>query len=107
MSIPVFINKWIWFVVMTIFGVLPITNSITNSSCDDLCGSDRVVVNDDNIKDKVVNTIGTGQINCFDTSKVTNMESMFDGWYNDIFEDFNEDISCWDTSGVTTMSVSR
>ena len=33
------------------------------------------------------------------------MESLFDVDNNDIFEYFDEEISCWDTAGVTTMFV--
>ena len=106
MSIPVFNNTWIWFVVMTIFRLL----SIAHSSCDDLCGLERIVVDDENVLEKVVDNFSNGQghkINCLDTTKVTDMESLFDVNNNEIFKDFNEDISCWDTSGVTDMQVSR
>ena len=95
-----------WFVVMTIFRLL----SIAHSSCDDLCGLDRIVVDDDNVLEKVVENFSNGQgqkINCFDTTKVTDMNSLFNGYNNEIFKDFNKDISCWDTSDVTNMSVSR
>jgi len=95
-------NKWIWF-VMTIFGLL----SIAHSSCDDICGLDRIVVDDDNLEEKLVNKFRKGQghkINCFDTTKVTVMSYLFHNDYNgEIFKDFNEDISCWDTSSVTNM----
>jgi len=90
---------------MTIFRLL----SIAHSSCDDLCGLDRIVVDDDNVLEKVVENFSNGQgqkINCFDTTKVTDMNSLFNGYNNEIFEDFNEDISCWDTSGVIDMGVS-
>ena len=93
-----------WFVVMTIFRLL----SIAHSSCDDLCGLDRIVVDDDNVLEKVVENFSNGQgqkINCFDTTKVTDMNSLFNGYNNEIFEDFNEDISCWDTSSVIDMQV--
>ena len=106
MSIPVFNNTWIWFVVMTIFRLL----SIAHSSCDDICGLDRIVVDDDNFEEKLVNKFSKGQghkINCFDTTKVTVMSYLFHNDYNgEIFKDFNEDISCWDISSVTTMRVS-
>ena len=91
---------------MTIFRLL----SIAHSSCDDLCGLDRIVVDDDNVLEKVVENFNNGQgqkINCFDTTKVTDMKSLFNGYNNEIFKDFNKDISCWDTSDVTNMSVSR
>ena len=106
MSIPLFNNTWIWFVVMTIFRLL----SIAHSSCDDLCGLDRIIVDDENVLEKVKNKFRKGQghkINCFDTTKVTDMKNLFDVDNNEIFKDFNEDISCWDTSGVTNMRVSR
>ena len=106
MSIPVFNNTWIWFVVMTIFRLL----SIAHSSCDDLCGVERIVVDDEIFFEKVVDNISIGQghmINCFNTKKVTDMNDLFNRYNNEIFKDFNEDISCWDTSGVTNMNVSR
>jgi len=87
---------------MAIFDLL----SIAHSSCDDLCGSNKIVVDDDNVVNKVVNIFRKGQgdkLNCFDTSKVTDMSYLFDIDNNKIFEYFNEDISCWDTSGVTNM----
>ena len=93
-----------WFVVMKIFRLL----SIAHSPCDDLCGLDRIVVDDDNVLEKVVESFSNGQgqkINCFDTTKVTDMNSLFNGYNNEIFEDFNEDISCWDTSSVIDMQV--
>jgi len=96
-------NKLIWFVVITMFDLL----SIVQSSCDDLCGLNRIVVDDDNIVEKVVKKFRQGQgqkLNCFNTSKVTDMSYLFNAYNNDIFEDFNEDISCWDTSGVTDMA---
>ena len=108
MSIPLFNNTWIWFVVITIFRLL----SIAHSSCDDLCGLDidRIIVDDENVLEKVKKKFSKGKgtmINCFDTTKVTDMENLFNGYNNEIFKDFNEDISCWDTSGVTNMNVSR
>ena len=105
MSIPVFMNKWIWFVVMTIFSLLP----ITHSSCN-VCGSERIIVNNNNIKNKMIEQFRNNQghkISCFDTSKVTNMYSLFYIYKNAEFSTFNEDISCWDTSSVTNMAVSR
>jgi len=95
-------NKWIWFLVVTIFDIL----SIAHSSCDDLCGLDKIVVDNDNIEEKVTIKFRNGQgniINCFDTSKVTDMSYLFDVGYYDLLANFNEDISCWDTSGVTSM----
>ena len=106
MSIPLFNNTWIWFVVMTIFRFL----SIAYSSCDDLCGLDRIIVDDENVLEKVKNKFSKGKghkINCFDTTKVTDMKNLFDVNNNEIFKDFNEDISCWDTSSVTDMNVSK
>jgi len=95
-------NKWIWFVVVTIFNML----SIAHSSCDDLCGLDRIVVENQNIEDKVTNQFRKGQghlLNCLDTTNVTDMTHLFSANFNKIFKDFNEDISCWDTSNVKTM----
>ena len=91
---------------MTIFGLL----SIAHSSCDDICGLDRIVVDDDNFEEKLVNKFRKGQghkINCFDTSNVTDMESLFDIKNNETLEYFNEDISYCDTFNVTSMYVSR
>lgn len=57
---------------------------------------------DENIKDLVleaINNYGTGvDLNFIDTSKVTNMSSLFDQ------EDFEGDVSHWDVSRVTDMS---
>ena len=39
-----------------------------------------------------------GQISSWDTSSVTNMESLFES-----AKDFNDDIGNWDTSSVTNM----
>ena len=41
-------------------------------------------------------------LSCWDVSKVTVMEQMFDG-----ASDFNKDLSSWDVSSVTTMEVSK
>ena len=104
MSIPVFNNTWIWFVVMTIFRLL----SIAHSSCDDLCYHGLVDVEDENDLKKMVDDFSGYNIECLDTTKITDMNSLFDVERNEIFKDFNEDIiSCWDTSGVTDMQVSR
>ena len=105
-SIPVFINQWYCFAIMMIFCIFP----IAQSSCDDICGSGIIIADDSNIREKVENLFREKQgqaFNCFNTSKVTDMSSLFDVKYFDMFEDFNEDISCWDTSSVTSMYVSR
>merc|ERR1719491_792603 len=80
--------------------------SIVQSSCDDLCRLNRIVVDNDNIVEKVVKKFRQGQgqkLNCFNTSKVTDMSYLFDTDDNKIFKDFNNDISSWDTSGVKDM----
>jgi len=53
-----------------------------------------------------VNTTDLGNINCWDTSNVTTMQSMFycsTTWCNVAFTKFNSDISCWDVSKVTSF----
>ena len=103
-SIPIFINQWYCFAILTIFYIFP----IVQSSCDDICGSDIIVVDNSNIREIVgiLFLVKQGQaFNCFDTSKVTDMSSLFGVNYHDKLEFFNEDISCWDTSSVTTMEV--
>ena len=105
-SIPIFINQWYCFAILTIFYIFP----IAQSSCDDICGSDIIVVDNSKIREKVRNLFREKQgqaFNCFDTSKVTDMYSLFGVNYYDNLEYFNEDMSCWDPSTVTTMEVSR
>ena len=66
-----------------------------------------LVVNDSNlstylaqwVSDAQATEAAYGHINTWDTSGVTNMESLFQG-----NSSFNDDISGWDTSNVTTMS---
>jgi len=84
---------------MKMCGVLP----FTKSSCDD-CDQKTVVINL-NIKRKLLEFYENNQrqnISCLNTSKVTVMTDLFDVFHND--QEFNEDISCWDTSGVTDMT---
>ena len=42
-------------------------------------------------------------LNDIDTSKITDMKYLFDIRDNEIFEDFNGDISMWDVSNVNNM----
>jgi len=42
-------------------------------------------------------------LNDIDTSKITIMKYLFDASDNEIFEDFNGDISMWDVSNVNNM----
>jgi len=103
-SIPFFINQWYCFAVIIIFYIFP----IAQSSGDYICGSDILTVNNHNIKKKVMKTIRNGEghkLNCFHTSKVTDMGFLFTDYKNKIFTDFNADISSWDTSSVTSMRV--
>ena len=44
-------------------------------------------------------------LNDIDTSKITSMSALFDVNLNKIFKDFNGDISQWDVSNVTNMSL--
>ena len=43
-----------------------------------------------------------GHISDWETSQVTNMEELFNGWEDANMRSFNDDISRWDTSYVTT-----
>jgi surface protein len=54
------------------------------------------------LADKDAATTKYGPIASWDTSEVTNMESLFDDDYYDS-TNFNEDLTYWDTSKVTTM----
>ena len=71
------------------------TRQITQSPCPD-----SVVLNDNNANDKLTdNSVNKEVIRCFDTSKVTNMKTLFQDTR------INVDLSSWDVSSVTTMDV--
>ena len=73
------------------------TRQITQSPCPD-----SIVLNDNNVKEKLSdNSVNKEVIRCFDTSKVTTMKKLF--LQN---TEFNDDLSSWDVSSVTYMSVS-
>ena len=78
------------------------------SACD--CVS-KEVVDDFTIQKRVLTYLvddDAQNISCLDTSKVTFMSSLFDSYfyYDYATSIFNGDISCWETSLVTDMSVS-
>lgn len=53
------------------------------------------------IKERVKNEGNDVNLNDIDTSKITDMESLF---YSEALEDFNGDISKWNVSNVTSMN---
>ena len=68
----------------------------SQSSC-----TDNVVLNDSNVKDMFKDdSVNKEVIRCFDTSKVTNMEQLFQD------TGINADLSSWDVASVTNMDVS-
>ena len=72
------------------------TRQITQSPC-----SNSVVLNDSIAKDELSdNSVKKEVIKCFDTSEVTNMKELFKD------TGINADLSSWDVSSVTDMSVS-
>ena len=82
---------------------------IEGSTCSDTCGSKRELVNNNNIQGKILKYMDEGNmknIYCLDTSKMTNMNWLLNGYYNTIFQSFNTDLSCWNESSVTSMDVS-
>ena len=85
-----------------------ITEMFTGSLCSVLscitCSQspcpDSVVLNDQTSKKKLLdNSVNKEVIRCFDTSKVTNMKTLFQD------TGINADLSSWDVSSVTTMDV--
>jgi len=82
---------------------------IEGSTCSDTCGSERELVNNDNIQERILEYSDEGKmkkIHCLDTSKITNMDYVLSGSYNTRFQSFSTDLSCWDVSSVTAMTVS-
>ena len=86
-----------------------ITDMFTGSLCSVLscitCTQpscpDSVVLNDKTAKKKLLdNFLNKEVIRCFDTSKVTNMKTLFQD------TGINVDLSSWDVSSVTNMGVS-
>ena len=70
-------------------------------------------MNSNNIQKRILEYIDEGKmknIHCLDTSKITNMDSLLSGNSNyggDVrFQSFNNDLSCWNVSSVTSMDVS-
>ena len=101
---PVLIKYWYCLVVMMIFYSLPTLECIDGSTC-----SDRELVNNEDIKEKITNYSNEGQmekIRCLDTSEITNMGYLFEDDYYGSSTDFNADLSCWNISSVTSMKVS-
>merc|ERR1712238_426310 len=76
------------------------------STCSDTCGSERELVNNDNIQERILEYSDEGKmkkIHCLNTSKITKMNYLL-SYYGDIrFQSFNADLSCWDVSSVTDM----
>ena len=86
---------------------------IEGSTCSDTCGSERELMNNNNIQKRILEYIDEGKmknIHCLDTSKITNMNYLLSGNSNyggDVrFQSFNNDLSCWNVSSVTNMRVS-
>ena len=72
-------------------------------SCEKLCASKVIKVDNTTIKNIVTDAIDKGEVNtlrCLDTSTVDNMEKLF---YHK--KSFNADLSCWNVSAVTNMNV--
>ena len=129
---PIFIKHCYSFIVMMIFCKLPtptvsspssstfklptsspiVTLPIEGSTCFDTCGSERELVNNDNVKGQLLKYNEEGKkkkIHCLDTSNITNMKYLLSGDENNgdaIFQSFNMDLNCWDVSSVTSMHVS-
>ena len=124
---PVSIKYWYCLIVMMILYSLPTLDSTASpsnvslvptspptitflstegSTCSDTCGAERELVNNDNVKEHILKYSNEGQknkIRCLDTSKITNMDELL----KLVRSDFNADLSCWDVSSVTSMSVSK
>jgi surface protein len=93
-------------------GVSEACPATCNSECPcfELCGprSQRPIISDTNIRTslfKCMNDISSAicpfpniEIQCWETSEVTNMKYLFDYSYS-----FNEPLGCWDVSSVVTM----
>ena len=80
--------------------------SSSSLSCKGICDSQPIYVTNDNIKKTIkerINNIRNDPnfFHCLDTSNLTNMDDLFLKE-----ESFNEDISCWEVSSVTSMDVS-
>ena len=132
---PVSIKYWYYLIVMMILYSLPTLDStvspsnvslvpttsppnitflsIEGSTCSDTCGAERELVMNSNVKERILEYSDEGKkkkIHCLDTSKITNMERLLSGnsYYSDVkFQSFNNDLSCWDVSSVTSMRVSK
>ena len=80
---------------------------IEGSTCNEYCGSEREIVNDNNIKEEIIKYIDQGEqkkIECLDTTDITNMYGLLSVLGGDErFRSFNTDLSCWDVSKVTDM----
>ena len=79
--------------------------------CSDTCGAERELVNDDNVRERILKYSNEGytfiqkkKIHCLDTSKITKMDYVLAG--DSQFQSISTDLSCWDVSSVTSMSVS-
>ena len=72
-------------------------------SCEELCASKVIKVDNTTIRNIVTDAIDKGEVNtlrCLDTSTVDNMERLFHKE-----KSFNADLSCWNVSAVTNMKV--
>ena len=77
--------------------------SSTIISCEELCASKVIKVDNTDIRNIVTDAIDKGEVNtlrCLDTSTVDKMEYLF---YKKT--SFNADLSCWNVSAVTNMEV--
>ena len=66
-------------------------------------------MNNNNILEKILHYYDEGKmknIHCLNTSKITNMNGLLSSDSDYGFRSFNTDLSCWDVSSVTNMSVS-
>ena len=82
---------------------------IEGSRCSDTCGSERELVDNSNMKGQIIKYIDVGkmkEIDCLDTSKITNMNYLLNGYSDNRFRSFNTDLSCRVVSSVTSMNVS-
>ena len=76
--------------------------SISRKKCAEECSGITIKVNNDNIKEKISdNSQNKDVVKCFNTTHVTTMYQLFRE------SGYNGDLSCWDISSVTNISVSN
>ena len=76
--------------------------SISRNKCAEECSGITIKVNNDNIKEKISdNSQNKDVVKCFNTTHVTTMYQLFRE------SGYNGDLSCWDISSVTNISVSN